>query len=180
MIIDIIFISLLAVAIFKGWKNGFILAIFSVLGLIIALIAAMKLSTVTAGYLKDTTNVSAGWLPFLSFIIVFIAIALLVRFAASLISKTMEMVAMGWINKLAGMLLYAIIYTIILSVILFYIQKIHLINDQTIQSSHFYSFLQPWGPAAINGIGKMLPWFKDMFHQLETFFDSLAQKAQKQ
>ncbi len=179
MLIDCIFIVLLVLALFKGWKNGLVMAVFSVLGLIIALVAAIKLSAVTADYLKDSTNIGSRWLPFLSFAIVFFVMALLVRLAASLISKTMEMVALGWINRLAGVILYAVIYTIILSVLLFYIQKINLVNESTIKASHFYSFIEPWGPMAINGIGKILPWFRDMFAQLEVFFDTLAQKAGK-
>lgn len=180
MIIDVLFIIILVFAIYKGWRNGFVVAILSVVGLIIGLVAAMKLSAITASYLKDSTNISVRWLPFISFVIVFIAVMLVIRLLASLITKTMEVVALGWANKLAGILLYAVIYTIVFSVVLFYIQKVHIISDQSIEQSHFYSFIEPFGPAAINGIGKVLPWFKDMFAQLESFFDNVAAKGAKQ
>ncbi|MDI3318441.1 CvpA family protein [Pinibacter soli] len=179
MIIDILFIIILVFALYKGWRNGFVVAILSVVGLIIGLVAAMKLSAVTANYLKDSTNISLRWLPFISFLIVFIAVMLLIRLLASLITKTMEVVALGWANKLAGIILYAVVYTIALSVVLFYIQKVHIISDKTVEESHFYGFIQPLGPVAINGIGKVLPWFKDMFSQLESFFDNLAAKGAK-
>lgn len=180
MIIDILFIIVLIFALYKGWSNGFVVAILSVVGLIIALVAAMKLSAITANYLKDSTNISLRWLPVISFFIVFVAVLLLFRLLASLITKTMEVVALGWANKFAGIVLYAVIYTIVLSVILFYIQKVHIISDKTVEESHFYGFIQPFGPAAINGIGKVLPWFKDMFAQLEGFFDNVAAKSSKQ
>ncbi|MDH7463852.1 CvpA family protein [Chitinophagaceae bacterium 26-R-25] len=180
MIIDVLFIIILLLALYKGWRNGFVVAILSVVGLIIGLVAAMKLSAVTAGYLKDSTNISVRWLPFISFIIVFIAVMLVIRLLASLITKTMEVVALGWANKLAGIVLYAVIYTIVFSVVLFYIQKVHIISDNTVEQSHFYGFIEPFGPAAINGIGKVLPWFKDMFAQLESFFDNVASKSARQ
>jgi membrane protein required for colicin V production len=180
MIIDVLFIIILIFALYKGWRNGFVVAILSVVGLIIGLVAAMKLSAIAASHLKDSTNISVRWLPFISFMVVFIAVMLVIRLLASLITKTMEVVALGWANKLAGIVLYAVIYTIVFSVILFYIQKVHIISDQSVEQSHFYSVIQPFGPAAINGIGRVLPWFKDMFAQLESFFDNVAAKGAKQ
>jgi membrane protein required for colicin V production len=54
MFIDLIFIVLIVVAIVKGYSKGIILAIFSVLALIIGIAAAVKLSAVTASWLKDS------------------------------------------------------------------------------------------------------------------------------
>src|SRR4249919_1667686 len=100
MLIDIIFLFLIVLAFFKGIKKGFILAVFSLVGLIVGLAAAIKLSVLVAVYLKDTVNVSAKWLPFLSFILVFIAVLILVRIGATAIEKTIEFAMMGWLNKL--------------------------------------------------------------------------------
>ena len=51
MVIDIILLILLAFAIIKGYRNGFVVAIFSFLAIVIGLAAAMKLSTWVAGWL---------------------------------------------------------------------------------------------------------------------------------
>ena len=110
MIIDIIVLIMLVVAIIKGLRRGLIIAIFSILAFIAGIAAAMKLSVVVAGYLKDSVNVSAKWLPVLSFILVFIAVVLLVRLVAKLIEKSVEMVLMGWANKIGGILLYIVLY----------------------------------------------------------------------
>ena len=42
MVIDGIFILLMIFAIIKGYRNGFIIAVFSFLGIIIGLVAAKK------------------------------------------------------------------------------------------------------------------------------------------
>jgi membrane protein required for colicin V production len=49
MVIDAIFIVLMILAVIKGFRNGLIVAVFSFLGIIIGLAAAMKFSTVVAG-----------------------------------------------------------------------------------------------------------------------------------
>ncbi len=174
MVIDIIFCILMLMAVFKGYSRGFISAIFSFVAIIIALAAALKLSTVVADWLHHSTNFAAKWLPFLSFIIVMIGFIIVIRLIAAIIQKSAEFLMMGWINKLGGIVLYALIYTTIFSIILFYADKIHLLKQQTINESKVYLFTEPFGPKIINGFAKVIPFFKDMFTELETFFDSIG------
>ena len=178
MLIDIIFIVLLVTAIVKGYSNGLIIAVFSLLALIIGLAAAIKLSLVTANWLKDAIHVAAKWLPVIAFAIVFIIVVLAVRLGARALEKTAELVLLGWVNKLGGIILYIALYTVIFSVLLFYAEKVNLITPGTIATSKTYEFIKPWGPKAMNGIGTIVPVFKDMFHQLEDFFAGISDKIQ--
>jgi membrane protein required for colicin V production len=34
----------------------------------------------------------------------------------------------------------------------------------------------PWGPKVINNLGKIIPVFKDLFSQLQSFFETLGHK----
>ena len=177
MLIDIVFIILLVIAIFKGYTRGFIIAVFSLLAIIIGLAAAVKLSVVTASWLKNAIHIAAKWLPVLAFAIVFIATVVLVKLGAKALEKTAEMVLLGWFNKLCGIVLYIVLYTVVLSVLLFYAEKLHLLQPDTIAASKTYPYLAPWGPKAINAIGMLIPVFKDMFQQLENFFAGLSAKT---
>ncbi len=176
MLIDIIYAILISVACLKGYKKGFILALFSFVALIVGLAAALKLSVVVATHLKNSINISAKWLPFISFILVFIIVVLLIKWTGKLLEKTFETILLGWANRLAGIILYALLYTIILSIFLFYAEKIHLLETAVIQASQCYPFIKPWGPKAMDAFGKLIPAFKDMFTQLEDFFTSFQQK----
>jgi membrane protein required for colicin V production len=178
MLIDFTFAALIILAIVKGYQKGLILAIFSVVAFIVGLAAALKLSTVVAGYLKDSVNVSAKWLPFIAFALVFFAVVLLVRLGGKLVEKTFQAVMLGWVNRIGGILLYAALYLFILSVFVFYAEKLHLIQPATIQASATYTFIQPWGPVIIDNFGKVIPVFKDMFTELGDFFNSVSNKIQ--
>src|SRR6478672_12499601 len=107
--IDFVLVILLIVAIFKGLRNGFVLAIFSFLAFVIGLAAALKLSTVVAGYLDTNTNVSHRWLPVLAFAIVFLIVVFLVKLSAKAIEGALKIVMLGWLNKLGGVLFYALL-----------------------------------------------------------------------
>ncbi len=174
MAIDIILIIILAMACFKGYNRGLIVAIFSFLAIIIGLAAAMKFSVIVSGWLQNSTHISKQWLPFLSFLIVIIAVVILVRWVAGLIQKSVEVVMLGWLNRLGGIVFYVVLYVTIYSIVLFYATEINIIKPETIQASKTYTVVEPFGPKAINALGYLVPVFKNIFTQLEAFFGSLV------
>lgn len=176
MIIDILFLLLMVFALFRGFRKGFILGIFSLLAFIVGLAAALKLSVVVANYLHNRGS-SSSWIAFLSFIIVFIAVVFIINLGARLIEKMLALAMLGWLNRLGGILLYVLLYSIIFSIFLFFAKKIGLFNSEEINKSATYPYISPWGPKIIDNFGRILPVFKDMFAQLENFFDSIAKKT---
>lgn len=174
MIIDIIITVVLIIAVIKGYRQGLIVALFSVIALIIGLAAAMKLSVVVAGYIGKTVKVSDQWLPVISFAAVFFIVVLLVRWGAALLQKGVEIAMLGWVNRLGGILLYVVLYVLIFSVIIFYADQLQFIKPETKSQSVTYSYIQPGGPKVMDGIGKVIPFFKGMFNDLEVFFDNVS------
>ena len=174
--IDIIFAVLIIIAIIKGFQKGLIIAIFSILSFIIGIAAAVKLSAAMARYLQNNISISIKWLPVISFAVVFLGVVLLVRLGAKLIEKTFQITMLGWVNRIGGVILYAMLYMIIYSVFLFYTEKIHLLQPSTIQSSKTFPYIEPWGPKVMDQFGKIIPIFKGMFTELEDFFSGVSNK----
>ena len=177
MILDIIVAVILILAVIKGYRQGLIVALFSFIALIIGIAAAMKLSVVAAGYIGKAVDISDKWLPIISFAVVFLIAVLLVRLGAKFIQKTVELAMLGWVNKVGGILLYAGLYIIIFSVLLFYADQMNFIKPETKRESVTYSYIQPWGPKLIEGLGKIIPIFKGMFQDLEDFFDNVSKEV---
>ena len=143
MLIDIILIVVVIWAIIVGFRRGLIVGVFSVIAFIAGLAAAIKLSTVVAGYIGKAVKISDQWLPVISFAVVFIIVVLLVRLGAKMIQKSVEMAMLGWINRLAGIILYVAVYILIFSVFLFYIDQMDLIKPETKNASVSYKYIQP-------------------------------------
>ena len=179
MFIDIIAIVLVILAVIKGFSKGLVIAIFSLLAFIIGLAAALKLSAVVAEYLETNTNISQRWLPILAFAIVFFIVILLVRLGAKAIESGLRMVMLGWLNKLGGIVFYLLLYFFIYSIILFYATQLHIIKTETIQTSVTYPIIYPMAPLVMDALGSIIPFFKNMFADLESFFDSLSKKARQ-
>ncbi|HLX90268.1 MAG TPA: CvpA family protein [Puia sp.] len=175
MFIDIFFVIVVLAAIIKGFRKGLIVAIFSLFALFIGLAAAIKLSAVVARHLSDSgVHMSSKWLPILSFLLVFIVVVLIVRWIERMLATVVKFTLLGWVDKLGGAVLYGIVYLAIFSVILFYLTKSHVLTDNAIASSRSYPYIEPYGPYVINKIAQIIPWFKDMFVELEHFFANLA------
>ena len=170
MTIDVLFLLFMVMAIFRGFRQGFIIAIFSAISLIVGLAAAVKLSAIVASWAAHHLS---RWPPVVAFLLVFVGVVIIVRLGARLAEKAVDLALMGWLNKLAGIILYAALYTVILSVLLFYAVQVHLIARTTLAYSVTYPFIRPWGPVVINEFGKFVPWFEGMFTRLEDFFGRL-------
>ena len=179
MVLDIIFAIIIVFAVFKGFQKGLIVAVFSFVAFFVGLAAALKLSAVVAGYIGKTVKVSDQWLPVISFIVVFIIVIILVHLGAKAIEKSVQAVMLGWVNRIGGIIFYLLLYIMVFSVLLFYAEQVKLIKLETLKESVTYEYVQPWGPKAINAFGKIIPIFRDMFSQLEEFFDKVSNDIPK-
>jgi membrane protein required for colicin V production len=177
MTIDILFLLLMVFAVIKGISRGLIIGVFSILAFIIGLAAALKLSVVVAQWLQGT-SAPGPWLPVLSFILVFVVVVVLIGLLARIIDKSFDLALLGWVDSLGGIVLYVVLYTILFSILLFYAEKVGLLQPATLADSATYPYVQPWGPKVMDNFGTIVPWFKGMFGQLEAFFDHLAHKTQ--
>lgn len=176
MIIDIIFLLFMALAVFKGFQKGLIIAVFSIVAFVAGLAAALKLSALAAAWLGETTSINTKWLPFIAFFIVFIIVVIIIRWGAKLIEKAVELAFLGWANKIAGVLLYAVLYTLILSVLLFFAAQLHVFTPQTIGESKTYVYIQPLGPKVLDAVGTVVPLFSNVFEDLQRFFEKLGSR----
>jgi len=174
MFIDSIAVVLVILAVIKGLRKGFVVAVFSFLAFIIGLAAALKLSAVVAQYLGNNTNISQRFVPILAFIIVFLIVAFFVRLGAKAIESALRLAMLGWLNKIGGIVFYLLLYFFIFSIVLFYATQLHIIRLQTEQTSVTYPLIYPMAPVIIDALGSIIPLFKNTFTELENFFDHLA------
>lgn len=175
MVIDVAFFITIAIAVFKGFSKGFVVALFSFFAYIIGLAAALKLSVVVAHHF-ESSSMPGKWIVVLSFALVFIIVVFLVNIFGRILKKAVSLAMLGWIDRLAGIVLYILIYVLIFSVILFFAEKTMLIKPETVAASKVHGFVAPWAPIVIDNLGKIVPVFHNLFKQLQLFFGTLSNK----
>jgi membrane protein required for colicin V production len=179
MSIDIVYFLLLSIALIKGSRKGLIVAVFSMVGLVIGLVVALKLSGAVADMLKNEFSQLGFWAPAVAFALVFFGVFLLIRLVAGIVETAVSAIQLGWLNTLGGAAMYAAMTTLTYSVFLFFGKQMHLIGQSAIDASFTYSFIAPWGPKTIEGLSFVFPSLKNLFYEMEAFFQHLSEKTSK-
>lgn len=177
MIIDIIVIVFAILAAIRGFRKGLIVGICSYLAIIVGLAAAMKLSSVFAEKIGTSANLTGRWVPFVAFLLIFALAALLVRTLSGIIHKITEKLMLGIFNRIGGIVFFVLIYLSAIAILLFYITQLHLMPESQAQASVTYPYIKILGEYAIDGLGSVIPVFKNMFGELELFFETAAHKV---
>ena len=174
MSIDLVLLLVLVMAAYKGFTRGLVMALFSFAALFIGLAAALKLSSIVANYFKGSEGIPSQWWPVLAFLGVFFLAAMLVRMAGGVVEKLVDIASLGWVNKIGGFLVYATLYVLLFSVALFFLSQLHFVSPEMKSKSATYAYIEPWGPWVISGLGELIPAFRDVFADLQGFFENLG------
>lgn len=172
MAIDVIYLILLGLFMIRGYNKGVVVALFSFIAIILGVMGALKLS----GSVSRLLFSDSQWAPFLTYIIVFVLIVWLVRLGARMIEKTFEAVALGFVNKLSGALLYGLLVTFVFSSLLWLLNQMGLIKPETQAQSKVYALIEPFAPHLFSLIGRLFPFAQTVFQDLEHFFDRINDK----
>jgi membrane protein required for colicin V production len=177
MWIDIVTVAILAYAGWQGFRKGVIMAVFSFGALFIGVAAAVKLSAVSAVWLSEALGMPSKWWPVLSFIAVLVVVSALVRNVGRLLEKTAEDVMLGPLNRMAGFVVFALLYLMLYSILLYYMDRLGLIRAEVRSASTTFGTVSAWGPAAIGMLGRIFPFLGDVFRELQEFFEGMSQKG---
>lgn len=132
--IDIIILIAVGVGAVRGFMKGFIRQLASILGLVVGLLAAKALYASLAEKLCPVVTDSMTVAQVLSFIMIWIAIPLIFTVVASVLTKAMEVISLGWLNRLLGAGLGALkflLLTILLVCVIEFIDSDNRLIDET-------------------------------------------------
>lgn len=176
MVLDWLYLIFLVLFLYRGYRKGLIRSVFSILAVVIAMVVAVQLSgSVSSWYVQEHPSV-ARWAPFVIYLLIFFAVAWLIRRLARMMQKMVESVAMGWLNRLFGALVYGLLITLVFSVALWLFEKMTLVGPTTIAESTLYPYVAPWAGLFFKSFGKIIPFISTSYEQLNQMFDTLSQR----
>lgn len=175
MTIDIIVIILMVLFFMKGYKKGIIIALFSLLGSIIGMVGALKLSSSLSQQLFGDTASRFAYM--MSFAIVFAGIVFIINRVASFLMKTLKLVHLGWANRLAGGAVYMLMVAFVLSAILNLGDKVGLIKEETKAANVTYPIIQPISGIIWPIVKESIPKIKGGYDSVNVFFDDVNEQV---
>lgn len=142
LVVDLIIAVLLGYALFKGIKNGLVVSIISLIALIVGIYLSLRFSFFANDFLSNNTQWNPNTITISAFFITFLFVLLALYALGKLLTKLIDRLALGFLNKLAGAAFEGIKMVLIISVFLNIFQKINynnlIVSEEKLNESFFY------------------------------------------
>jgi len=178
MIIDIIALIVIGLGLFAGYSKGLIKTIFDTLSILIAIVAALKLSPIVINILDGILPLNASLVFIIGFIVTFFLIMLVIRFVGKKLESLMKVVNINVVNKLLGAGLMALFYSLILSYAIWGVNKLQVISEDTLENSKTYPMLSALPNQSKNLFESVKPVFSDFWEKMMETMDGIKEKGE--
>lgn len=161
---DIALTVLLLIGAIGGYREGFLMELFSLAALILGILGAFKLMGYAIVLLADQFNINETILPYVAFALVFIAILIAVRLLGKLIKISIDKTFLGRVDQIAGAALGTIKAVFIISVALWILNALDFdLPDTWTSDSWLLPTVESFAPAITMWLADYIPFFKDIF-----------------
>ncbi len=110
---DIVIAIILCFLGYKGYKNGLIKELGSLVALIAGIFLAIRFSDMINTLVENNISVEAEFVPIISFAIIFIAVVVVILLFSKILNKFIKVIQLEWLNKFAGVV-FALTKTILI------------------------------------------------------------------
>jgi len=179
MWIDILLVIVIIISLWKGWQQGLIITIFTMLAWILGIIAALKLCTTVSILLRDHFNLHSRFTPVISFIVIFLIIAITIAIIGKLLTKVIEVAQMGFINRALGAIVRVIILTFVFSLFIWLVHQAGMISPEKQAESKTYSFLESYADHGISFAENHFPAVKNIFDEIGQYFQNVSHEIKQ-
>ncbi len=164
--IDIAITLVLTFGAYFGYKRGFLAELFFFTALVLGVFIGFRFVGWGVTYLHKHFNADTAFLPYLSFLIIFLAVVLLVIFIGGRIKHLMDQTFLGKIDSVAGAFFGIMKYAFIASVIFWLALKLNFPPpEEWTRGSWLYPRTLGFAKSVSEFFGNFLPFFKETFKQ---------------
>lgn len=179
MYIDIIVGILLAFGFYVGYSRGIIKTVFAVISLIVAIIAAMKLSPLMITLLDRMVSWDPRLIIITAFVLTFMIVVAAIRFIGISLEKMLSTLKINVINKLAGGVVMSLIALVIFSWFVWLLDEVELLSQRTKQQSITYEYIEPI-PESVSALGKQVkPFFQSFWDKTSEAMDKVREEGEE-
>jgi len=162
--IDIALIIIVLLGAYGGYRDGFLMTLFSLLAIILGVLGGFKLMGRAMFLLSEKFNIDATVLPYISFFVVFILIVILVTLVGRLIRSSIDGNFLGQVDQIMGGLLGIVKIIFMTSVILWILDSMKVdLPERWTENSWLYPKVALFAPKVTSLIGRFIPAFKGIF-----------------
>lgn len=175
-LVDLIIIIILLIFIVRGFSRGFLRGIAGLIGLSVALILAVQFMDDLSRILLRFFALSPQTAVLLTAVIIFFVVFLGFILAAKVIRSVLSMVALGWVDRIAGGILGLLKGSIIVSIIVLMISLFPFRGQfrTELNDSLLFKPAKQIAPAVFDLLTKSLPIAGDFYEELRQSFTNIS------
>ena len=144
--LDIILGVLLAIAMFKGIKNGLFVELASLVSLLLGIYVAVKFSYFMKEFLAGFVKWNPNTVQVVAFVLTFMVVVIAVSILGKFLTGIADLAFLGWLNSLGGGFFRVLKTILIIGIIFKVFEKINyhnfLAKKETLDNSLFYNPIQ--------------------------------------
>ena len=161
--IDIILLLIIIVGAVQGFRSGFVVELFSLLGVFLGILGGFKLMGVAMVMMAGRFNINEKVLPYAAFAVVFVVIVIIVGLLGRMIKESVRQTVLGGADQFVGAVLGVIRTAFMLSVVMWIADALHFkALDNWAEDSMFYPTLARFAPKLTDWVGDLVPFFRDV------------------
>lgn len=163
--VDIILAVIFLIGAYSGYKDGFLMSLFSILAIILGVLGGFKLMGIAMIYLQDHFHADKSTLPYISFFVVFIIIVVVVILIGRILKSALDKTLLGTMDKSLGACLGIFKMAFLISIIIWIADSLKLSPPEAWTSeSWIYPLTAKMAPSISAWVGSFIPFFKEIFH----------------
>lgn len=168
---DIITFAVLGFFGFLGLRKGLVTEMFKLIGLIAAILMAVRFLDAGTAFLSNHLQAEKNTLSVLSFITIFLGTLVVIRIIAIIVKGLMQFAMMGWLDKTGGAAFGAVKGAVILSAVLWGVMFLPLEKyTQDIENnSKSYPYLRGFAPKVYDAMFKIIPGSGNFMDKMKEF-----------
>ncbi len=140
--LDIIILICFLPGIIRGLSKGFLEQAVSLVGMVLSVWCAFKLRGVVCEAIAPHLEMSETLLNVVAFALILIGVSVLALIVAKLFTKLVELMMLGWINRLLGALTSCLVTLVVLGVVIVLFDTVNvkfgLVNSPLLSESVLY------------------------------------------
>jgi membrane protein required for colicin V production len=167
--IDLVLLLPIGLAFIYGYRKGLILSIFSIIALVVAVVACMKVTSLVMGWIQSVVDLGQ-WLPFFAYLLTFMGAFLIVIWFGKLVERLVKASSLGIANKLSGAALGVLKACFLISLLFWLQDRVDVLPEKEKKGSFAYRTLNGFAPGVIGTATAWVPWVKDEIQDIEKSF----------
>lgn len=178
MTLDIVVAIILAFGFYVGYQRGLIRTVFDTASLFIGVIATLQLAQYVAPMVESIVNINPAISWIIAIVLTFIVVMAFIRFVGKKLEDIFKAINLNFVNKIAGGALQAAFFALLISLGLYFLDNLKLLEEKTKTESRSYNMLVLLPRHTQDVFIKLKPVFTGFWNKTQETMEGIKQKVE--